>query len=221
MQATAQQQDSLAHNLAHALKPGYQREVLRFEASSYGDDLRAPATSMYTDFSQGTMEFTGNHLDLALSGPGYFAVQGPTGPLYTRNGAFQMNANGQLVTMEGLPVIGVSGQIDLPPGSLEINVLANGSIIADGVELDQLRIVTFQNPGDLQRAGSTYFQAPTNAPTIPDGAAVFQGYKELSNSTLVQEMVQMIAGVRQFEAAQRALRTISDAVAFNTHPLTS
>ena len=219
MNATAMQQDATAHNLAHAVKPGYLRELIRFDASGPSDQIQGPATTLHTDFQPGTMQFSGNKLDLALEGPGFFSVQGPTGPVYTRNGVFQLNASGRLITMEGLPAMGVSGPIDLPPGTLNIDVLSNGAVIADGIEVDQLKIVAFENPSSLQRVGTSYFQAPPNAPTVQGTADVFQGYRELSNSTVVQEMVQMIAGVRHFEAAQRALRSIGDAIAFNTRPL--
>lgn len=218
MQATSQQQDTLAHNLAHGLKPGYLREILKFDSLVPRTELQAPVTSVATDFSQGTMQVSGNKLDLALKGPGFFVVQGPAGPYYTRNGTFQLNPNGQLVTMDGLPVLGTGGPVELPAGSVNIEIQTNGAVIADGVELDQLRVVRFQNPAELQRAGSSYFQAPADAPKNPVLPEVFQGYRELSNSTLVQEMVQMISGVRQFEASQRALRSISDAVANNTRP---
>jgi flagellar basal body rod protein FlgG len=219
MSATSQQQDAIAHNLAHAVKPGYLREIMRFEAAAPGNEMLGPSTSLHTDFTPGTIQFTGNKLDLALEGPGMFAVQGPTGTTYTRNGVFQMNQSGQVVTMDGLPVLGQSGPIEIPPGTASIEVLGNGAVIADGIELDQFKVVTFENPTELQRIGTSYFQAPPNATTLPVAAMVFQGHRELSNSTLVQEMVQMISGVRHFEAAQRALRSIGDAIAFNTRPV--
>lgn len=219
MNATVQQQDALAHNLSHAVKPGYLREMIRFDAAGPAAEIQSPVTSLHTDFSLGTMQFSGNTLDLALEGPGFFCVQGPTGPAYTRNGVFQLSESGRVITMEGHPAMGVSGPIDIPIGTSRIEVLSNGAVVADGIELDQLKIVSFQDPSQLQRVGTSYFRAPESAATsqvLPD---VFQGYRELSNSTIVQEMVQMIAGVRHFEAAQRALRSIGDAIAFNTRPL--
>lgn len=219
MSATAQQQDALAHNLSHAVKPGYLREVIRFDATGPGNQILGPSTSLHTDFSPGAIQSTGNKLDLALEGPGFFTVQGPTGPVYTRNGVFQLNQAGQLVTMEGLPALGTAGPIELPIGTANIEVQTNGAVVADGIEVDQLRIVAFPDPGILQRVGTSYFQAPPNSPTSQVVGEVFQGRRELSNSTLVQEMVQMIAGVRHFEAAQRALRSIGDTIAFNTRPL--
>lgn len=219
MNATAQQQDAIAHNLSHAVKPGYLRELVRFDASGPESQIQGPSTSLHTDFSPGTMQRSANPLDLALEGPGFFTVQGPTGPTYTRSGVFQLNQAGQLVTPEGLAVLGSGGPIDIPTGTASIEVHANGAIVADGVELDRLRIVAFENPNVLQRVGTSYFQAPPDAAKSQVVGDVFQGYREISNSTVVQEMVQMISGVRHFEAAQRALRAIGDAIAFNTRPL--
>jgi flagellar basal body rod protein FlgG len=220
MNATAIQQEATAHNLSHGMKPGYLREIVRFEAPTPSQEMVGPTPTLHTDFTPGTMQMTGNKLDLALEGPGFFTVQGPTGPMYTRNGVFQMNEQGRLITMEGLPVLGQGGNpIDIPLGTFSIEVLSNGAVVADGIEVDQVKVVAFQNPHELQRIGTSYFSAPPDAAKLPVPPNVFQGYREISNSTVVQEMVQMIAGVRQFEAAQRALRSIGDAIAFNTRPL--
>lgn len=219
MSATAVQQDMIAHNLSHAVKPGYQRQMLRFEALVPADEMQPPAVSQHTDFSPGTIEFTGNVLDLALDGPGFFVLEGPTGPVYTRSGNFQLSESGRLITMEGLPVLGSGGPIDLPPMTGQIEVLPNGSVVADGMPIDQLRLATFPDFAALNRVGTSYFQPPPGMESQPAEATVFQGHRELSNTSLVQEMVQMISGARHFEASQRALRSIADAVAHNTRPL--
>lgn len=218
MQATSLQQDVTAHNLNHAMKPGYQRQVLRFSASGPDELLTSPEGSLFTDFSPGTLEFTGNPLDLTLNGPGFFQVQGPNGPLYTRSGNFQLNGQGQLVTMEGRAVLGNSGPISIPVGTMSIEVLDNASVVADGNELDQLKVITFRDPDSLIRVGTSSFEASPNMATVDDGPEVRQGYREAGNTTVVSEMVQMISGLRQFEAAQRALRTLGDAVGLATRP---
>src|SRR5262249_48947525 len=91
MQAMTLQQDVTAHNLSHANKPGYRREVLSFESIGDREDIVGPAASLHTDASPGISEFTGGPFDVALEGPGFFTLQGPTGPLYTRNGNFELN----------------------------------------------------------------------------------------------------------------------------------
>jgi flagellar basal-body rod protein FlgF len=218
MQANSVQQDVTAHNLSHAMKPGYRREVLRFDAVGSHDDIVGPSSSLHTDFSSGTLEQTGGTLDFALNGPGFFAVQGPSGPLYTRNGVFQLNVQGQIVTPDGLAVQGASGPIALPQEASSIEILGDGTLIADGNEIDKLRVVAFQNPDDLQRVGSTYFQAPPDSIPSAIQTEVRQGYREISNTSVVHEMVQMISGVRLFEATQRALRQLSDTIGLNTRP---
>jgi flagellar basal-body rod protein FlgF len=219
MQATSLQQDVTAHNLNHAIKPGYRRELLRFDASGRHDDLQGPEASLHTDFGPGSVEYTGNSLDVALEGPGFFSIEGPSGPLYTRCGTFQLNAQGQMVTPEGRIVRGAAGPIAIPAYAANIEILDDGTVVADGAEIDQLNVVAFQNPSDLRRVGTTYFEAPPNSVRSLTGPEVRQGYRELGNTTVVHEMVQMIAGLRQFEAAQRALRSLGDAIALNTRPL--
>ena len=213
MQATSLQQDVTANNLNHAVKPGYQREVLRFDGTGQRDDLQGPEASLHTDFSPGTIEYTGSKLDVALSGPGFFAIDGPSGPLYTRSGTFQLNGQGQIVTAEGRIVRGVAGPVTIPAEAANIEILDDGTVVADGAEIDQLSVAAFQNPSELRRVGTTYFEAPPNALRSTTGPEVRQGYREAGNTTVVHEMVQMIAGLRQFEAAQRAVRSLGDAIA--------
>jgi flagellar basal body rod protein FlgG len=218
MQAMSQQQDVTAQNLSHAQKPGYRREVLQFDGIGGPTDIVGPRSSLHTDFKPGTFEYTASPFDVALNGPGFFVIQGPNGPLYTRNGVFQMNAQGQLVTPDGLAVRGSGGPIAIPIGASQIEVLNDGSVVADGNVIDQLAVAAFQNPGDLERVGSSYFQALPNAPTSPIASEFRQGYRELSNTTLVQEMVNMISGARLFDATQRALRQIGETISLNTRP---
>lgn len=219
MQATSLQQDVTAHNLNHAMKPGYQREVLQFKATGPHEELLGPDSVLHTDFSRGTLEHTGNTLDVALNGPGFFQIQGPSGSLYTRSGTFHLNGQGQIVTPEGRIVRGTGGPIAIPAEAVNIEILDDGTVVADGDEIDQLSIVAFVNPSDMTRVGTTYFEAAPNAARSEIGPEVRQGYRENSNTTIVHEMVQMIAGLRQFEAAQRALRSLGDAIALNTRPL--
>jgi flagellar basal-body rod protein FlgF len=219
MQATSQLQDVTAHNLNNAMKPGYQREVLRFQASGPVETLQGPEVTLHTDFIPGNLEYTGNNLDLALGEQGFFVVDGPNGALYTRCGTFTLNGAGQLVTQEGRPVRGTGGTITVPPGTSQIEVLDDGTILADGLELDQVSVVAFQNPNELRRVSTTSFDAPPNAARSTTGPSVRQGYREQGNTTVVHEMVQMISGLRQFEATQRALKSLGDTIGLNTRPL--
>ena len=219
MLATSHQQDVAAQNLAHAGKPGYRREVLRFDASGGADDFVGPSVSLHADQTPGGFEQTGNPLDVALSGPGMFVVEGPSGPMYSRSGVFQLNSTGQLVTSEGFAVQGGGGAITLPANTTAITITNNGSIVADGSDVDKLKIVEFADLSKLQRISSSGFAAPQGLDaTDVEQPDVRQGVREMSNTTAVHEMVQMTTGLRQFEATQRALRAIGDAIALTTRP---
>lgn len=219
MLATSHQQDVSAQNLAHASKPGYRREVVRFEATGGVEDFVAPSASVHADQTPGGLEATGNPLDVAISGPGMFVLEGPSGPMYSRCGVFQLNGERQLVTPEGFPVQGIAGPISLPADAKGIEIVDDGTVVADGQEVDQLRIVEFADPSQLQRISNCGFAAPPGVePTKSDQSHVRQGVREMPNTSAVNEMVQMTTGLRQFEATQRALRAIGDALALATRP---
>jgi flagellar basal body rod protein FlgG len=219
MQALSAQQDANSQNLSYALKGGYRRQIVQFEGVLPAEELVSPTTDQYTDFTPGIIEYTGRDLDAALNGPGFFSVMGPAGPLYTRNGTFHVNGKGLLVTNDGIPVEGIDGPISFPldaPPFLEIN--PDGAIIVGNRLMGKLKITAFENPAELMQVGPAMFQAQPGSNPIPVFADVRQRHRELGNTTVVQEMVQMLTGSRQFEAAQRALRQISDTIALNTRP---
>ncbi len=97
----------------------------------------------YTDLSQGILQPTGNSLDVALSGNGFFAVQGPGGPLYTRNGNFRLAPDGKLISAEGYPVRGTAGAAITIPGSQPIEISSDGTVTQDGQTVGQLQIADF------------------------------------------------------------------------------
>lgn len=219
MLATSHQQDVAAQNLAQASEPGHRRGVLRFEAHGAAEDFAGPRVSLHTDQAAGGFEQTGNALDVAIGGGGLFVVNGPSGPMFTRAGVFQLNSESQLVTSEGFAVQGLSGSINLPSKAATIEITSDGTIVADGLEVDQLRVVEFADQSQLQRAsGSCFVVADGVEPASVDRPDIRQGVREMSNTTAVQEMLQMTLGLRQFEAAQRALRSIGDALALTTRP---
>jgi len=219
MLATSHQQDVAAQNLAHSNKPGYRREMVRFETTGGLDEFVGPSVSVHSDQTPGGFEPTGNPLDVAINGSGMFVLDGPSGPMYSRCGVFQLNGEGQLVTPEGFPVQGIAGPITLPAGSKSIEIGSEGAVVADGVDVDQLRIVEFPDQTQLQRVSTSSFSAPSGIePTQMEQPQIRQGVREMSNTSAVQEMVQMTTGLRQFEATQRALRSIADAIGLTTRP---
>ena len=118
------------------------------------------------------------------------------------------------MTAVGEPVTSDVGPIQLPRGAslADLNVTADGAIWADGVEIGNFGIVDFQNQDALIQTSSTQFEAPSNLAPEPSESTVLQGTIEGSNASIVHEMVEMIIGMRQFEAAQQALKSISDVI---------
>ena len=156
---------------------------------------------------------------MALSGNAFFTVQGPNGPLYTRNGSFTLSATGQLQTRGGgYPVLGQGNVLTVPADASSITIAGDGTVSANGAAIGRLRLASFANTESLQRVGPTLFEGPAPQTPAPDSVRVEQGYRESSNVQPVQEMVTMMMGMRFYEAAQKAMQSMSDAVAQNTRP---
>jgi flagellar basal-body rod protein FlgF len=225
MDAAQQKHDVVAQNLANANVSGYRRRGLSFEqllaqsTSQVGSGVTGTRSSKeYSAFDAGPMQYTGNPLDAAVQGDSFFVLQGPKGPLYTRNGNFQINGKGQLQSSSGLLVNGTNGPIQIPADSKQITISPDGTVLADKNPVGQLQLAHFADDNNLIPAGTTLFTAPADVQPQTSTDKVLQGYREGSNVQVVNEMVNMIAGMRHFEAAQHALKTISDAVQQNTRP---
>ncbi len=223
MRAALENQDVLATNLAHASVPGYRRQSLSFEAFAApvepgnGAATTTPmhgtkSAQNYTTFTAGDPQYTGNPLEVALQGDGFFVLDGPNGPLYTRNGQFLLNNQGELASHNGSLVSGVNGPLRIPANTAAITIAQDGTVQADNTAVGKLRVVSFDDPRQLVRAGTTLFEAPAGVEPQTSGSAVRQGYREGSNVQVIDEMVQMISGMRQYEAAAKALRSLSDAM---------
>ncbi len=215
LRARIQSLDVLANNLANATTAGYKldREFYSMfgeEDASLGGGIKLPMIDKHwTDFTQGTLDPTGNPLDVALSGKGFFAVNGSNGPLYTRNGAFRISPTGVLTAADGLPVRSTTGgQIQVRPGAaIEIN--AEGVVSQSGQQIGRLEITDFADPGGLAKSGNSYFRADANAKkTIPAGTTVAQGRLESSNVVAAESAVRLVGVMRHSEMLQKAI-TIS------------
>ncbi len=175
---------------------------------------------VFTDFTPGPLTNTGNPLDVAATDQTtWFVVDGPNGPLLTRNGQFALDDRNRLITRSGLLVRGQAGQILVPPQTASLSIGPEGRIVADGVGIDSLLLANVGDPTQMVRVGDTLFQGPVpNGPPLPGTVHVVQGYLEQPNQQIVNDMVGMINGLRHYEAAQRSLRALSEAVALNTRP---
>jgi flagellar basal-body rod protein FlgF len=171
------------------------------------------------------MERTENPLDLALSGPGYFAVQGEDGERYTRAGSFQLNEAGEIVTAAGKPVLDVNNNpIQLPPDAAVIEIARDGTVSTEEGQLAQLKLVAFDDEQALKkRADGLYEAAEGQVPKPAEEAQVMQGMLEGSNVQGVIEMTRMIDVVRSYQGAgkftegehERILRAVRTLVSSN------
>jgi flagellar basal-body rod protein FlgF len=158
-----------------------------------------------TDFSQGAMDVTGNDFNLGIEGDGFFTVQTPQGIQYTRNGFFNVGANGSLVTAAGFPVLGTAGPINIQ--GRKFTVLRNGDVYVDNELRGRLRIVDFPKPYKLTKTANDLFTPQGGAAgQAAQNFKVNQGMLEKANAHPVDQLVQMIELQRLFEIGQRAIR---------------
>jgi len=214
--------DMLANNIANASAPGFKadREFYGLYLSSEASDSPAGTNPtelpviqrQWTDFSQGSLLPTGNSLDLALSGSGFFVATSPSGPVYTRAGNFQLSPQGQLETLEGYAVQDQDGKPILVDSSKAMEVGSDGSIRQEGQDVARIAIVDFKDPSILAKRGNSYFQITGSAsPPVPAAQAdVQQGKIEGANSQPAQSAVRLVNVLRQFEALQKAIAIGSD-----------
>ncbi len=228
MDASTRRHEVAAENLAKAQMPGYRRQLVAnstFDtvmkplppetSGSYTSKLLGTTTSpIIHDFSQGAMEQTGRSLDLAIAGDGFLSVEGPSGVLYTRNGSMYINDQRQLVTVDNLPVRGTAGPIVVPDGvtSETIQVSRDGRLSSQGVEFAQLELVRFPDNNALTPAGLTLFSAPNTVVPAATNAEILQGHLERGSTSAVDEMINLVTATRHFDAAQKALTTIGEAL---------
>ena len=211
--------DLLANNLANSSTAGFKldREFYSLFSSEDEGDVAGPSqlpfvNGQWTDFTQGTLTSTGNPLDVALTGQGFFVVKGSSGPLYTRNGSFRISSNGTLVTAEGYTVQDTQGDPIQTQSQNPVDISDDGTVNQDGQTLGQLQIVDFKDRRALSKQGGTYFvnTQPEAAPPIPSDATVSQGRLEESNVVAAESAVRLVGVMRQFEMLQKAVLITSD-----------
>jgi flagellar basal-body rod protein FlgF len=214
--------DLLANNLANTSTSGYKADREFYNTYLSADAINAPDPAVgdspvverhWTDFTQGSLTGTGNPTDLALAGRGFFAVNGPNGTLYTRNGGFQVSPQGTLVTSEGYGVRLSDGQpLTLDPNSALV-VGADGSVSQNGATLGQLQLVDFADPSILEKVSGTNFQSPDPQKVVPQAATnvqVAQGKLESSNASSAESAARMVMLLRHFEMLQKAVKIGTD-----------
>ncbi|HEY1271083.1 MAG TPA: flagellar basal-body rod protein FlgF [Terriglobales bacterium] len=215
LSAKTQALELVANNLANVNTTGYRAHEATFRSLLAGslrtvlnplnraiNDFGATGGSRL-DLSPGNMEQTGNPLDLAIEGKGFFVVQRRDQALYTRNGSFQVSAQGRLITAEGDPVLGEQGPVLVPSG--KVSVGPDGTLSVDGSVAGKLRIVQFAPDAQLTAAGAAYYSADKDTPAAVSDSGVRQGMLEASNVSGVTAAVSLITVQRHAEMLQRAL----------------
>jgi len=223
MNANAHWQEMISGNLAAASVPGFKKQELSFSAVQAGlmprGDVRQggapmpfalPSVAAATNFSAGELKATGVLTNVALEGPGFFNVQLPGGQTaYTRDGEFQLNAQGQLTTKQGYLVLGDGGpiQFDVNNGA-PISISPTGEVSQGGEIKGTLKIATFQNASLLFPLGGGLFddRDPSVKPGNGPKPTVRQGWIEAANTSATAEMANLIMAMRSFEANQRVVQ---------------
>ena len=238
MEAQQSQIDVIANNLANVNTSGYKRSASDFQDLMY-QTLRAPGAivgngnqlptglqmgqgvrqvATYKLFTMGDLKSTENPLDMAIEGQGFFQVELPSGdPGYTRSGAFRTDAQGRIVTANGMPL---EPQIVIPPETVQLTIDPNGIVsvqLAGQQEMQQLgtiQVVNFANPAGLRAMGRNLYES-TDASGLPvlanpgeQGTGTLQqGMLEMSNVKVVEEMIEMIAAQRAYEINAKVIQT--------------
>jgi len=229
--------NTIANNLANVNTPGFKRSKIEFQDLLYqkpskaagidsgggnitptgvevGNGARVSATSKV--FTQGQLTSTGERLDLAIQGDGFFEVQRPDGTVgYTRDGSFKLNAQGVVVTSDGLPVL--NGFQAVPAGTSAVTIAENGTVSLtspNGTTSFRLTLTRFANPSGLRSMGGNLYEETPASGTPESGqpaeqsfGAIMQGYIEGSNVNIVEEMVNLIIAQRAYEINSKAIQT--------------
>jgi flagellar basal body rod protein FlgG len=219
-------QDIIAQNLASSSIPGFRKQELSLEAVQAGllpaggsssanssQFFMLPKATTTTSFQTGDMQYTGDNHDVAIEGKGFFQVQMPDGKTaITRDGEFQVNSQGQLVTKEGYNVLAENGTVQLDPhNSAPLSISANGDINQGTEAKGKLKLTDYDKPELLTQISGAYFLAnDSKLQPKPATGTLRQQYLEGANTSAVGEMANMITAMRSFEANQHVIQIQDD-----------
>ena len=208
----------IANNVANINTAGYKadRPVFRVDVPDtisatssllpVKDKFYTEIDSVFTDFNTGVIRQTGNVLDLAIEGDGFFVIDTPEGPRYTRSGNFILDSSNAITTVDGHMVMGEGGPIILEEGKVSVDT--DGRVSVDGSEINKLRVVDFEKPYMLQKDQNNMFSG--SGEQTAEGYKVLQGAVELSNVNSVKEMAAMISVLRGYESYQKVMTTMDE-----------
>ncbi len=213
--------DMLANNLANESAAGFKADQEAYDLYVSPEAADSPegtnpailpvVQNRWTDFAQGALLPTGNSMDLALSGKGFFVASTPTGPVYTRGGSLRFSQTGQLETLDGYAIQGSDGKPILLDSSKTIEILPDGNVLQDGQQISRIAVVDFDDPKVLTKRGGNYFRSVSSTTPAPaPQAEVRQGQLEKANSDSAHSASRLVTILRQFEALQKALTIGAD-----------
>lgn len=204
--------DMLANNLANASAPGFKADrefystyiAAEAQESSGAGALMPVIERQWTDYSQGSITPTGNPLDLALEGKGFFVALSPGGPLLTRDGNLRLSSQGALETRDGYQVKGQDGKpVQLDPAR-PVEITPEGEVRQDGQTVAQIELVDAKDAASLSKHGMNYYEFSPAAVTRATGLRLQPGSLEAANFQPAESAVRLISVMRQFEMLQRA-----------------
>lgn len=209
--------EMVANNMANLNTPGYRAQAPVFTSflqRSPGDDSAFRERLNFVtdfgrvhDFSPGAVKATGNDMDMAIEGDGFFVVGTPDGPQYTRAGHFMLDKDGQVVTKDGLPLLSENDEpFFIAPNESQFTVAKDGTVATENGPIGKVKVVNFENPQRLQKvSGSLFAAAEDMQPQPVEGAKVAQGMIEGSNVNGIVEMTRMIEVQRSYMNANNLI----------------
>ncbi len=221
--------DTISNNLSNVNTTGFKKQRVQFQDLYYetipvgtgstacvGNGSKIVATQR--SFGQGNVEFTGDSLNIAIEGEGFFAVETPRGLAYTRDGSFSLDGQGRLVTAAGYRLAYSGTAFTIPQGASDIEILENGDVtgIVNGQvqRFGKITIATFRNPAGLEAIGGNLYLSTTVSGQAAEGtpgqggAGLLRGsYLETSNVDIISEMVNLIVAQRAFELNSKTIET--------------
>lgn len=220
-------QQSVSHNLASSQVAGYKAQVFALSGAASGQlshtnqagvqvhGPQAPVAEMRLDPRGGALQATDAPLDLAIDGPGYFAIEAEDGNThYTRNGQFHLDPDNRVVTHRGEALLAQGNPITLNPSGGPLSVSPSGALSQDGVPLGQLELTQFNNPAGLESIGGAFRAGSVIDPQeeAVETPHIRQGFVEAANTQPIQEMVQLIQLSRAHEANHRVMTAFDERI---------
>jgi flagellar basal-body rod protein FlgG len=212
--------NTISHNLANCNVIGYKKDKISFQdllknilpkdMDKVSSISKETLMNIVTNMQQGDLNATGNTLDFAIEGDGFFKVQTPDGPAYTRKGNFVLDGQNNLTTQDGFLVLGLEGPVKVNEGDVVVD--GSGRVMVDGAEVGRMNLVQFADPKKLVKTNMALFKNPdpdnNQEKPVDDTVRIKQGYVEFSNVDVIEETVEMIDCLRAYESYQKAMQTL-------------